>query len=115
VNNLRVALAQNKWLEEILGRFEEIDLPDSWLVAYRAGDQGQLRTETMLRGLQVFSLPTPVEEIAPLPADDTAAETAISGCDLIINCLDAGRIGMAFRVNRAALAKRVPRDRSGRG
>ena len=33
VNNLKVALAQNKWLEEILGQFEEIDLPDSWLVA----------------------------------------------------------------------------------
>ena len=33
VNDLRLALAQNKWLEEILGRFEEIDLPDSWLVA----------------------------------------------------------------------------------
>jgi bacteriocin biosynthesis cyclodehydratase domain-containing protein len=76
--------------------------------AYRPGDQGQPRTESMLRGLQIFSLPTRVEEIAPLPADDTAAETAISGCDLIINCLDAGRIGMAFRVNRAALAKRVP-------
>jgi len=30
---MRVALAQNRWLEEILGRFEEIDLPDSWLVA----------------------------------------------------------------------------------
>jgi hypothetical protein len=33
VNDVRLALAQNKWLEEILGRFEEIDLPDSWLVA----------------------------------------------------------------------------------
>jgi uncharacterized protein len=33
VNDLKLALAQNKWLEEILGRFEEIDLPDSWLVA----------------------------------------------------------------------------------
>jgi uncharacterized protein len=33
VNDLRLALAQNKWFEEILGRFEEIDLPDSWLVA----------------------------------------------------------------------------------
>jgi uncharacterized protein len=33
VNNLRLALAQNNWLDEILGRFEEIGLPDSWLVA----------------------------------------------------------------------------------
>jgi hypothetical protein len=32
-NNLRLALAQNNWLDEILGRFEEIGLPDSWLVA----------------------------------------------------------------------------------
>ena len=30
---LTVALKQNKWLDEILGRFEEIALPDSWLVA----------------------------------------------------------------------------------
>jgi uncharacterized protein len=33
LNNLRVALAQNHWLDEILGRFDEIALPDSWLVA----------------------------------------------------------------------------------
>jgi uncharacterized protein len=31
--DLEVALRQNKWLEEILERFEEIVLPDSWLVA----------------------------------------------------------------------------------
>src|SRR5215471_10746785 len=30
---LTVALKQNKWLDEILGRFEEIALPDSWLVS----------------------------------------------------------------------------------
>ena len=33
LNSLRVALGQNQWLEEILGRFDEIALPDSWLVA----------------------------------------------------------------------------------
>jgi hypothetical protein len=33
LNELRAALGQNKWLEEILRRFEEIVLPDSWLVA----------------------------------------------------------------------------------
>jgi uncharacterized protein len=33
LNSLRVAVAQNQWLDEMLGRFEEIDLPDSWLVA----------------------------------------------------------------------------------
>jgi uncharacterized protein len=33
LNDLIVSLGQNKWLEEILGRFEEIALPDSWLVA----------------------------------------------------------------------------------
>jgi uncharacterized protein len=33
LNKLRVALARNKWLEEILGRFEEVALPDSWLAA----------------------------------------------------------------------------------
>jgi hypothetical protein len=33
VNDLRLALVQNKWLEEILGRFDEIDLPDNWLAA----------------------------------------------------------------------------------
>jgi hypothetical protein len=33
LNDLEVALWQNKWLEEILERFEEIALPDSWLVA----------------------------------------------------------------------------------
>jgi hypothetical protein len=33
MNNLRLSLAQNEQLEEILGRFEEIDLLDSWLVA----------------------------------------------------------------------------------
>src|SRR5215472_1194407 len=33
MNSLRLSLAQNKQIEEILGRFEEIDLPDSWLVA----------------------------------------------------------------------------------
>ena len=33
VNDLRLALAQNKLLEEILGRFEENDLPDTWLAA----------------------------------------------------------------------------------
>ena len=33
MNNLRVALSQNRWIEEILTRFDEIDLPDSWLVA----------------------------------------------------------------------------------
>jgi uncharacterized protein len=33
VDDLEVALEQNKWLREILERFEEIALPDSWLVA----------------------------------------------------------------------------------
>jgi uncharacterized protein len=33
LDELEVALRQNKWLEEILERFEEIVLPDSWLVA----------------------------------------------------------------------------------
>ena len=33
LNDLEVALWQNKWLGEILERFEEIALPDSWLVA----------------------------------------------------------------------------------
>jgi uncharacterized protein len=31
--NLEVALRQNKWLWEILERFHEVMLPDSWLVA----------------------------------------------------------------------------------
>jgi hypothetical protein len=33
LNDLEVSLRQNKWLGEILERFEEIGLPDSWLVA----------------------------------------------------------------------------------
>ena len=33
LNILTVGLKQNKWLDEILGRFDEIALPDSWLVA----------------------------------------------------------------------------------
>jgi uncharacterized protein len=33
LTKLKVALGQNEWLAEILGRFEEIALPDSWLVA----------------------------------------------------------------------------------
>lgn len=33
VDDLEVALEQNKWLREILERFEEIALPASWLVA----------------------------------------------------------------------------------
>ena len=32
-NNLEIALRQNKWLGEVLERFEEVALPDSWLVA----------------------------------------------------------------------------------
>ena len=32
-NNLEIALRQNKWLGEILERFEEVALPDTWLVA----------------------------------------------------------------------------------
>ena len=32
-NDLEIALRQNMWLGEILERFEEIVLPDSWLVA----------------------------------------------------------------------------------
>ena len=33
LNDLQVALGHNTWLEEILARFDEIALPDSWLVA----------------------------------------------------------------------------------
>ena len=33
MNDLKIALGQNKWLGEILERFEEVALPDSWLVA----------------------------------------------------------------------------------
>ena len=33
LDDLEVALGQNKWLGEILARFEEVALPDSWLVA----------------------------------------------------------------------------------
>jgi uncharacterized protein len=33
LNDLETALRQNKWLGEILERFEEVALPDSWLVA----------------------------------------------------------------------------------
>jgi hypothetical protein len=33
LTKLKVAFGQNEWLAEILGRFEEIALPDSWLVA----------------------------------------------------------------------------------
>ena len=33
LNDLKIALGQNKWLGEILERFEEVALPDSWLVA----------------------------------------------------------------------------------
>ena len=32
-NDLEVALRQNRWLEEVLERFDEIGLPDTWLVA----------------------------------------------------------------------------------
>ena len=32
-NDLEIALRQNKWLGEILERFEEVTLPDTWLVA----------------------------------------------------------------------------------
>ena len=32
-NDLEIALRQNMWLGEILERFEEIVLPDCWLVA----------------------------------------------------------------------------------
>jgi len=32
-NDLEIALRQNKWLGEILERFEAVALPDSWLVA----------------------------------------------------------------------------------
>jgi hypothetical protein len=32
-NDLETALRQNKWLGEILERFEEVALPDSWLAA----------------------------------------------------------------------------------
>jgi uncharacterized protein len=33
LNDLEIALRQNKWLREILERFEEVALPDGWLVA----------------------------------------------------------------------------------
>ena len=33
LNDLETALRQNKWLGDILERFEEVALPDSWLVA----------------------------------------------------------------------------------
>ena len=33
LNDLEVALRQNRWLEEVLERFDEIGLPDTWLVA----------------------------------------------------------------------------------
>ena len=33
LNDLKIALRQNRWLGEIFERFEEIALPDSWLVA----------------------------------------------------------------------------------
>jgi uncharacterized protein len=33
LDDLEVALEQNKWLRQILERFEEIALPDGWLVA----------------------------------------------------------------------------------
>jgi hypothetical protein len=33
LNKLEIALGQNKWLGEIFERFEEIALPDCWLVA----------------------------------------------------------------------------------
>jgi hypothetical protein len=32
-NDLEIALRQNMWLGEILERFEEVALPDTWLVA----------------------------------------------------------------------------------
>lgn len=31
LNDLMISLGQNKWLEEILGRFAEVGLPDSWV------------------------------------------------------------------------------------
>src|ERR1700737_3684514 len=33
LNDLEIALRQNKWLGEVLERFEEVALPNSWLVA----------------------------------------------------------------------------------
>jgi hypothetical protein len=33
LNDLQVALGQNTWLEELIARFDEIVLPDCWLVA----------------------------------------------------------------------------------
>src|ERR1700720_3343959 len=33
LNDLEIALRQNMWLGEVLERFEEVALPDSWLVA----------------------------------------------------------------------------------
>ena len=32
-NDLEIALRQNDWLGEVLERFEQVGLPDSWLVA----------------------------------------------------------------------------------
>ena len=39
-NDLEIALRQNKWLGEILERFEEVTLSDTWLVAGGTANAG---------------------------------------------------------------------------
>ena len=35
LDDLEAALGQNRWVSEILERFEEVALPDAWLVSWQ--------------------------------------------------------------------------------
>jgi molybdopterin-synthase adenylyltransferase len=72
------------------------------------GATGKLRAELLARQVEALGLRTSFRAHAePLGIDD-AVRGVIEGSHFIVNCLDAGQSGLAYRVNRVCLALGIP-------
>ena len=75
--------------------------------AYSRADQGAPRGQVLQQRLQAVA---PSVRFAPWTqpfSSDEDVEKAAAGSDFIVNCLDDGDIGLAYKLNRVCLAKEL--------
>lgn len=88
---------------------EAVHAADGYLAAAYAGDVvGRARAEVLQEGLLRQSPALRVQlQTQPL-ADDDAVAAALTGADFVLCCLDDGRSGLAYKLNRVCLRLHMP-------
>jgi len=88
---------------------EPVHAADGYLAAVYAGDvDGRVRADVLQDELSRLSPALSVQpQTQPLPDDDAVA-AAVQGTDFVLCCLDDGRSGLAYKLNRVCLRLEMP-------